>query len=160
MDRTYIWGIDPGSDVAPASHTGVSIGYYSDTEPYTFKEGYAIGGGLAGFLNWSQTAPWREGLQIVLEKFTPWSSSRVDSSPQIIEGAVRTLVSVSPYFIELHLQPASGKNTAVPNEVMYEFGVYEDKSHHHDIREATRHVLWFLKKNKHMPTLQKGWGDY
>jgi len=88
---------------------------------------------------------------VVCEKWVDRNIAGADRSAMLVEGAVRFL------WPKVVLQPASGKNTAVSDEVLTRLGVYTAGGHHRDILEATRHGVWFVKKQKHLPTLTKGW---
>lgn len=142
--------IDPGSD-APGvvSHTGIALGEYGEDQPYTVLETWAVPGGLSGFLRWADefTTIWPRPQAVVVEHFVKWRAE-ADVTPLLIEGAARTI------WRHADLQPASGKNTAVSDAVLKRLGLYKDGSHHHDIREATRHALWWLKTHNHHPTLE------
>lgn len=146
----YLLSIDPGSNrTGVVSDTGITLGEFGDSQPYRVVETWAVRGGLAGFLLWADefNTIWRRPDVVLVEHFVQWNKD-ADISCILIEGAARTLWR--------HAQPqgASGKNTAVPDSLMKRLGLFEDGSHHHDIRESTRHALWWLKKEKHLPTLE------
>ena len=145
-------GIDPGG--TGKGHTGVVLIGYSDADPAHLVESWAVGGGLEGFLHWArETGLLQQQPQVVCETFVNRNIPGVDLTPVLVEGAVRTL------YDDVILQPASGKNTAVPDDVLKRLGLYDigTGDHHQDRREAARHVVRYLKNVQHMPTLMNGW---
>lgn len=145
-------GIDPGG--TGKGHTGVVLLGYSDTEPAHLVESWAVGGGLEGFLHWArETGLLQRQPLVICETFVNRNIPGVDLTPVLVEGAVRTLCN------DVILQPASGKNTAVPDDVLKRLGLYDigTGDHHADRREAARHVVRYLKNVQHMPTLMHGW---
>lgn len=161
-----ILSIDPSG--SSAGHSGVALVGYGDDTPATLLASWAVQGGLEPFRKWhrGQFPQWvhRPSMQyvpgadetwvdtVIVEHFVNRNVPGADISPVGIEYVVRWL------WPDAVLSPASGKNTAVPDQALKNLGMYEDKSHHHDIREASRHAIWWLKKQGHVPTLRKGWG--
>ena len=146
--------IDPGG--SGKGETGVVyLGLGVDGElPPEVLESWAVPGGLEGFREWADHYYVLVGAKtVVCETFVNRNIPGADLTPVLIEGAIRY---IRPDTI---LQPAAGKNTAVPDEVLKRLGLYDigTGDHHQDRREAARHAIWFLKKNKHLPTLKKGW---
>lgn len=147
--------IDPGG--AGKGETGIVylwLGVDGELSPEVM-DSWAVPGGLEGFREWEEHYYYLHagGETVVCETFVNRNIPGADLTPVLIEGAVRYL---RPDTI---LQPAAGKNTAVPDEVLKRLGLYDigTGDHHQDRREAARHAVWFLKKNKHLPTLKKGW---
>lgn len=136
-------GIDPGG---VGGHTGVVL----LDDSLTLKDSWAVPGELEGFLEWYD----RTGVHlytgtVICEHFVNRNIKGADLTPCFIEGAVRAL------WRNAVLQPASGKNTAVPDDVLRRLGLYDfPGDHHHDRREAARHVVWYLKARYHKPTLE------
>lgn len=149
--------IDPGG--AGKGETGIVylwLGMDGELPPEVLNS-WAVPDGLEGFREWATSPAGHFPLNtvdfVVCETFVNRNIPGADLTPVLIEGAVRYL---RPDTI---LQPAAGKNTAVPDEVLKRLGLYDlgTGDHHQDRREAARHAVWFLKKNKHLPTLKKGW---
>lgn len=151
---TYILSIDPGGK---GGETGIALGRYNNTEPYHLVHTWAVKDDVDGFKEWYEDewiiryfsiAP---SIEVICEHFVNRNVPGADLTPCFVEGSVRTL------FDHVVLQPASGKNTAVSDEVLKRLGVYTPGGHHRDITEATRHAVWYVKKSGHKPTLLKGW---
>lgn len=151
-----VLAIDPGG--SGNGETGVVwLALHDDAPPHVFGS-WAVPNGLEGFREWATSSvghfPLHTGADtVVCETFVNRNIPGADLTPVLIEGAVRYLRP------DTVLQPAAGKNTAVPDEVLKRLGLYDlgTGDHHQDRREAARHAVWFLKKNKHLPTLKKGW---
>lgn len=147
--------IDPGG--AGKGETGIVylwLGMDGELPPEVI-DSWAVPGGLEGFREWEEHHYYLHAGAgtVVCEAFVNRNIPGADLTPVLIEGAVRY---IRPDTV---LQPAAGKNTAVPDEVLKRLGLYDlgTGDHHQDRREAARHAVWFLKKNKHLPTLKKGW---
>jgi len=148
---TVILSIDPGG--LGAGETGIAVGYIDDTTPYELMDTYAVPDNLDGFRMWYYAlVPGRTYDVVVCEKWVDRNIAGADRSAMLIEGAVRFL------WPKVVLQPASGKNTAFPDLNMGNLGFYKSDfrgDHHGDRWEALRHGLWWVKKQKHLPTLIK-----
>lgn len=105
-----------------------------------------VHGGFEGFRTW--TLP--DADVVVCEHYVPYNRAG-DPTPLLVEGAVRDRAE------NVVLQTSSGKNTAVSDTVLKRLGAYTTAGHHHDEREAIRHAVWYVKKQKHVPTLKAGW---
>lgn len=138
--------IDPGGI---GGDTGIVLLGVPEDEPAYVRASWAVPNGLSGFRKWNEACHWLEDANIVVcEHFVNRNIPGADLSPCFIEGAVAYLRP------DAYLQPASGKNTAVTDNALKRVGGYDfPKDHHHDQREASRHAYWWLKKNKHLPTL-------
>ena len=145
----YILSIDPGGK---GGDTGiVLLGYTSEFRPSCI-ESWAVPNGLGGFTDWYYTdwLPRHDAFNgtVVVEQFVHFKAVQIETTPILIEGAVRFI------WPNAVLSPASGKNTAVPDEVMKRLGLYIAGDHHRDRNEACRHALRWLKNQKHIPTLR------
>ena len=142
----YILSIDPGGK-PPNGTTGVAL--FRVGARVELVDTWAIEGGAYEFAEWLVNM--RYHLQnvdtVVCEKYVPYNKAG-DPSPMLIEGMVMY------QWPKAIFQPASGKNTAIPDRLLKALGWYEDKSHHHDVREAIRHGLFYLKKLNHRDVLQ------
>lgn len=145
-----ILGIDPGGT---GGHTGaVLVDHLPDYTP-VLLDSWAIPGDMDSFRKWwmSYDFQWET---VVCEKFVNRNKPGADLTPMLFEGAVRYLVP------DVVLQPAAGKNTAVPDRALNNLGFDKDEfkgDHHGDRWEALRHVIWYIRKQDHVPTLRKGW---
>lgn len=139
---TYILGIDPGGK-PPNGTTGISLFELTGAGLIRLRT-WAITGGYPGFCRWLRTDPDAQHLQdiephVVCEKYVVYNAAG-DPAPLLIEGLVGYIWPNTIF------QPASGKNTAVPNEILEAQGWWDDSSHHADVRESGRHVVYWLKK--------------
>ena len=150
-----VLAIDPGG--SGKGETGVVwLALHDEAPPHVFGS-WAVPNGLEGFREWARSSmgyfPLHNADYVVCETFVNRNIPGADLTPILIEGAVRY---VRPDTI---LQPAAGKNTAVPDKVLDRLGLLDigKGDHHRDRREAARHAIWYLKKVQHMPTLLHGW---
>lgn len=149
---TLILGIDPGGT---GGHTGAVLLHYLYGDPPSLIDSWAIPGDMDSFREWWQSEALGYGFDtVVCEMFVNRNKPGADLTPMLFEGAVRYLVP------DVVLQPAAGKNTAVDDTAMSNLGFTKSMfkgDHHGDRFEALRHVMWYLKKQRHRPTLLKGW---
>lgn len=145
--------IDPGSSKAATSHTGIVLLEVPNSAQPTLVASWAVPSGLMGFREWYFAEQPQPDL-VVCEEFVNRNIRGADISPLLIEGAARFL------WPPVVLQPAAGKNAAVPDDALTRLGFTKQSfggDHHQDRWEALRHAVWYLKKRKHLPTLQRGW---
>lgn len=150
---TLILGIDPGGT---GGHTGVVLLEHTRDNPPELVTSWAIPGDMDSFREWWMTSYdfEFEDVTVVCEMFVNRNKPGADLTPMLFEGAVRYLVP------DVVLQPAAGKNTAVPDRALVNLGFSKDAfkgDHHGDRWEALRHVIWYIRKQDHVPTLRKGW---
>lgn len=151
---TTLLAIDPAADLS-VSDTGFALCYYDEDTPLTVKESGIIEGGFRGFTD-VVNGKWGDILEtvdeVVCENFISYNPY-ADHTPLKIIGVIQFL---RPDAI---LQPASGKNTVVPNTALKDLGHWKTKGegagHHRDEVEAIRHAYLHLAKQKHIPTLKK-----
>jgi len=149
---TTILSIDPGG--LGTGETGIAYGVINDATPYTLIETWAVPDNLDGFREWyiAHQELLLSTPTVICEQWVDRNIAGADRSPMLIEGAVRFLRP------DVVLQPASGKNTGFPDTNMFNLGFSKADfkgDHHGDRWEALRHALWWLKKQKHIPTLLK-----
>ena len=148
LDMRAILSIDPGGK---GGETGiVLLGYFEYATP-RLLDSWAVPNGLEGFADWYYE--WKDTYDafagtVIVEQFMHFKAIQIETTPILIEGAVRFI------WPNVVLSPASGKNTAVPDEVMKRLGLYIAGDHHRDRNEACRHALRWLKNQKHVPTLR------
>lgn len=145
---TTLLTLDPGGK--GTGETGIVLLEFSDTQPATLIESWAVPNALTGFLAWYDTLHVEADI-VVCEHFVNRNIRGADLTPCFIEGAVCAV------YRGTILQGASGKNTAVSDTVLKRLGFWFKGDHHHDRNEAARHAIWYLKKQKHIPTLKAGW---
>lgn len=142
----------------PGKQTGIALGSYGDDEPYELLNVWQVSGGLHGFIDW-----WRDQQRLlptylVCEKFVLRNNAFVaDTEPLLIEGALRVL-----WGGDIEWQLPSDKSlvadTVLRENNLWHTGKQVGWKDAHDTNDAIIHALAYLKKNKHIPTLQKYWG--
>jgi hypothetical protein len=148
---TDIIAIDPGGTT-----TGI-VWLRADEEPARLMGSWALRGSLKHFRDWWYGTGLfvEDEFVVVLEEFVNRGVPGVDLSPLHLQGGIEMLLIDVPG-MDWELQPASGKNTAVTDDAMKRAG-FDKKmfqgDHHQDRWEALRHGLWYLKRHKHLPTL-------
>jgi hypothetical protein len=138
-----ILGIDPGQ------RTGVAvIEVTDDTAPVlvSYEEVY---GGVNGFTIWWETHPPYDVL--VAERYIPRGGT-----PQKNAGAPLGVLGFLDQFNPV-LQTPAGRAVSVSDAVLKRLGLYLPGERLRNVREAVRHVVWYLKNQRHRPTLVKGW---
>ena len=141
----HILSIDPGGK---GGDTGIVLLEYTAETPPVLLDSWAVPNGLDGFREWHLSTWLTTSLTVIVEQFVHFKAVQIETTPILIEGAVRFI------WPNAVLSPASGKNTAVPDEVMKRLGLYIAGDHHRDRNEACRHALRWLKNQKHIPTLR------
>lgn len=152
----------------PGKQTGIAAAVYGDNHPYELLNVWQISDGVTGFINWWKTIgtplirkhewEWLQPTQIVSEKFILRNNAFVaDTEPLLIEGALQALWS-----LPVTWQQRSDK-TLVPDNILRENGLWHTGKQvgwkdARDTNDAIIHAMAYLKKNKHIPTLQKYWG--
>lgn len=148
---TLVLGCDPGG--LNSGHTGIVLISYSDTEPASLVDSWAVPDNLEGFRRWYQEIGTNLSPDVVVcERFVNRNLKGSDLSPLLIEGVVRWV------WPDAVMQMAAGKNTGMPDAAMKRAG-FDKKmfqgDHHQDRFEAARHVLLWLKKQRNIPTMRK-----
>ena len=147
----HILSIDPGGK---GGDTGiVLLGYTPETRP-VLVDSWAVPNGLTGFREW-YVKTLRQGADtIIVEQFVHFKAVQIETTPILIEGAVRFI------WPNVVLSPASGKDTAVPDWAMDNLGFSRADfggDHHADRYQACRHAIRWLKNQGHKATLEVGW---
>lgn len=146
-----ILGIDPGGT---GGHTGVVLLEHTRDNPPELVTSWAVPGDMDSFREWWQTEiGGSAGMTVVCEMFVNRNKPGADLTPMLFEGAVRYLVP------DVVLQPAAGRLVAVPDKALNNLGFSKSmfNDHHHDQWSALTHCIWYLKKQRHRPTLENGW---
>lgn len=150
--------IDPG---AKGGHTGIVLLSVPEDRSAELAESWAIPGGVDPMLEWLDRGCIRDILvdteAVVIEHFVSPRQGGINIEPAYVEGAIQGYLFGSGWVgPNVHLSPASGKNTAVPDHAMDRAGFPKSLfkgDHHNDRWEALRHALWYLKRTDHRPTL-------
>lgn len=141
--------------VDPGRRTGISLCHYSKGTPLTLLASWDVPFGVPGFFDWYRT---EEPIVqfIVYESFDLREGKHgVDLTPVEVIGALKILALELE--IPLHDQPPAGRLQAVSDDVLRKFDMYQPGKAHRNERESNRHAVWWMKKQKHLPTLEKGW---
>ena len=148
---TNLLAIDPGGK---GGDTGIVLLDFTETDPAVLVDSWAVEDDLDGFRRWvGETGDvfFNKDVVVVCEEFVQRNIMGADLTPVLIEGAIRFMRH------DTVLQPASGKNTAVPDRAMWSAGFNRDmfpSDHHADRWEALRHGLVYLKHQPNLPTLR------
>jgi len=145
---TSILSFDPAGK---GGDTGIVHLRYTDTQPPVVVDSWAVSGGYDEFCVWLRKYGMFLPNHVIVETFIHFKDIHIETTPILIEGAIRY---VWPNAI---LSPASGKNKAVPDDVLKRLGLYIGGDHHRDRLEANRHAVRWLKNQRHVPTLRAGW---
>lgn len=136
-----ILGIDPGM------RTGVALLDVPNDKPPALIFHEEISGGLSGFHEWWDLRP--EYDVLVVEDYIPRRGVPGNVEPLRIIGYLHPYGPV--------LQAPAGRKQAVSDDVLKRLGLHLPGEPHRNEREAVRHAVWWLKKQRHLPTLKSGW---
>ena len=142
--------------IDPGQRTGVAVFKYDDmlVRCVSSEEVY---GGLVGFYDWLGKRTLYPGTTIVIEDFIldAWKHS-VDLTPVFVIGMVWGWCESKK--IPFVKQPPAGRKEAVSDDVLKRAGWYLAGEPNRNAREATRHGAWWLKNQRHQPTIVKLFG--
>ena len=141
----------------PGKQTGIALGTYGD-EAYELLNVWQVAGGLEGFIDWwHEHYPLNESV-LVSEKFVLRNNAFVaDTEPLLIEGALRVLYDANIVW-QLPSDKSLVADTVLRENQLWHTGKQVGWKDARDTNDAIIHGLAYLKKNKHIPTLQKYWG--
>jgi hypothetical protein len=146
-----ILSIDPGGI---GGHTGVVVGSYDPSTPLKITFNEAIGGGFEGFYEWVHKDTHKRlfmplnGSVVVCEHFS-LRGHTADITPAFIEGGVRML---NPQTVLQNPSDAFGNKFITRADLSIWSAPFE-KDHHKDQESALIHMLAFLVKRNHKPTV-------
>ena len=149
---TTILAIDPCAE-REVSCTGGAFGEYEPQTPFRLLGSGVIEGGFAGFAEEVQHNI--KGLGTLLhntnvalvEHYVPYNKSG-DVTPLLAEGVVRC---VRP---DVVLQPSSALALVSEAQAKALCPEIRAQGHHRDNLSALRHILAYLAKSRHKPTLR------
>lgn len=139
---TYILAIDPASNNAKTSNTGIVL---MDNATCIYHQSAAYG--VTGFLNWYN----REGKAliakykplVVVEKFEERFSKHARDN-----SVVETIDTILGKIPQANLMRNVGYTTDIPDKLMKALGLWKFPStHHNDIRAAARLALFYAMRN-------------
>lgn len=133
--------------VDPGVRSGVALLDVPNTKPPVLMSHEDISGGLSGFHEWWDLRPSYDVL--VVEDYIPRRGVPGNQEPQRIIGYLYPYTPV--------LQAPAGRKQAVSDDVLKRLGLYLPGEPNRNAREAVRHGIWWLKKQRHLPTLKVGW---
>lgn len=127
--------------------------YFDDTEAeLLYYE--QVTGSLQGFLEWYETKSHELGWdEVVCEDFTLRLNVKFpDLSPVYIIGALEALEwPTVPHYQQPTQKPLCD------DDRLKKLGLHKPGKGH--ANDAIRHGIIYLRRNRHMPTLKKGWAD-
>jgi len=152
----------------PGKQTGIAAGVYGDDHPYMLIDVWQVSEGVTGFIKWWHDTgkhvirnyewAWLQPTQIVSEKFILRNNAFVaDTEPLLIEGALQALWSLPVAWQQRSDKSLVGDNILRENG-LWHTGKQVGWKDARDTNDAIIHAMAYLKKNKHIPTLQKYWG--
>jgi hypothetical protein len=138
-----ILSLDPGGT------TGITVLEF-DTKEVRILEATQVKGDLSGFLAWQEKFDTPIDI-IVCESFTLRPGIHgANLSPTYIMGALEALYKdFDIIYQEPKLKPLCD------DQRLKKMGLYRSGQPH--ANDATRHGIIYLRNNRHMPTLLKGW---
>ncbi len=138
----------------PGGTTGYTLASVDDEGPMYIGRSGQIKGGLKGFLDfhWDVLED-LEISKIICESFTLREGIYgADLSPVYIIGALEALYPTTEIiYQEPKLKPLCD------DERLKKLGLHEPGKPHRN--DATRHLVIYLRNNKHIPTLVAGWKE-
>lgn len=142
----YVLAIDPGGESGKNGETGISLGQYSPSVPYTLVDYWAIPAGVDAFMIWFKRHTREiEQSTVICENFITYQGN-VDFSPLKLIGAVQALIP------DAILQAPQKRRIVTPDQLKL-LNAYVAGGNHRDVTESIRHaVSWLIKDQKHTPT--------
>ena len=161
LTKTAVLSIDPGKQ------SGVALGIYGDYG-YELVKVWQISDGLQGFIEWwketgHKVIVYREWaymkpIVVVCEKFVLRSNQFVaDTEPLLIEGALSALHNGDIVW-QLRSDKSLVDDSVLKKNGLWHTGKQVGWKDARDTNDAIIHALAYLKKNKHIATLEKYWG--
>lgn len=163
---TRLLSIDPGKN------TGVALGYYDATTPYTLMQRWQVHGGVDGFVAWWEaTVPSLEADELVVEKFNLADNDfAAGLQPVEVEGALAVLARRYPKIWQPNTAKSGliGYSEKAKNgtkamrqrerfDFLERFGLFAAGTENDDSNDAITHGLVSLKSRGHMPTIKHFW---
>lgn len=138
---TRILCVDPGG-----VRTGLALIEFTPTTIPILVGKWLVVGGPDGFLRWWRYKPAYDILVVedyIVRQGVP--------STHLALKTVGYLKGTEPDAI---FQSPAGRKKVVSDDALKRLGLYETQR---DIKEAVRHSIVYLKRQKHLPTLHQGW---
>lgn len=138
---------DPAAETE-VSDTGYAILEYDEGSNPVLAESGVIRGGFHGFCSWIGDHYNRveECDTVICEKFVLYNMA-ADITPTLTEGVVRFL------FPDVVLQPSNILGVITDNHLR-KMDLYTTEGHHNDRNSAVKHALYYLRSQRHTPTLR------
>lgn len=141
-------GIDPGKRTGACwimvNKGGISLNSY-----------YDIPGGVEGFVQWWGAQHMQydaQDITCIYEGFTTREGKfGIDHTPERVIGALKALASRDG--VDLIERAPAGRKRQVPDEVLKSMGLHLAGERNRNAREAVRHVVAYLKSQKHPAVL-------
>lgn len=146
-----ILGIDPGS-----KRTGICLLEATDDD-LTYVQGQEVYGGPEGMIEHLRLVGGIYKPDVtVIEGYEVRRGQAGDPHGLEVIGAVKFWLTDNGLLPPV-IQPAGGRKVAVSDDALKRMGLYFSGEAQRNLREAVRHAVWYAKKQKHRPTLLKGW---
>ena len=136
---TIVLSIDPSSNVAKASNTGIVL-----IENGKLLNYWCLPYGVKGFRKWFETVG--SSLKtdvVVVEQFEARDNDKAKDN-----SVIETIDFIKMCYPDLILQRNAGYKSDVPDSLLKELGLWKfGKSHHQDVRAAARLAIFYAMRN-------------
>lgn len=136
---TIILSIDPSSNVAKTSNTGIVL-----IENGKLLNYWCLPYGVKGFRKWFETVG--SSLKtdvVVVEQFEARDNDKSKDN-----SVLETIDFIKTCYPDLILQRNAGYKSDVPDSLLKKLGLWKfEKSHHQDVRAAARLALFYAMRN-------------
>ena len=134
-----ILAIDPSSNKEKSSTTGIVL-----LDNARLIDYWVVEYGTKGFKDWfEQTGKTIESDVVVIEKF-----EARDNDHSKDNTVLQTIAFIQMHYPDAILQRNAGYQTDIPNDLLKKLGLWKfEKSHHQDVRAATRLGLFWALRN-------------
>lgn len=134
-----ILAIDPSSNKKETSTTGIVL-----LDNARLVDYWVVDYGTKGFKNWFETiGKTIKSDVVVIEKFEARDNDRSKDNT-----VLQTIAFIQMYYPEAILQRNAGYQSDIPNDLLKKLGLWKfEKSHHQDVRAATRLGLFWALRN-------------
>lgn len=151
MEAKTIVGIDPGMA------TGISVGEYSDTEPYKLLFAVVVHNGVKGFIDWwRREMPYLDDSRIVFERFVLRNNGFVPDLEAVkIEGALMALAYRCNITYQLRTAKATVPDSALKEHGLWQTGKTVGHTDGRDVNDSIIHALHYMQTMPHEPTLRE-----
>lgn len=134
-----ILAIDPSSNKEKSSTTGIVL-----LDNARLVDYWVVDYGTKGFKNWFETTGKTiKSDVVVIEKFEARDNDKAKDNT-----VLQTIAFIQMHYPDAILQRNAGYQSDIPNDLLKKLGLWKfEKSHHQDVRAATRLGLFWALRN-------------